>query len=73
MGLMHLLWSLVVAFGFAQGLMDFIFSIHFLNNPYIVNSFDVTLAAILVVVTFIVGYAGGWIFAYMWNMLLKGK
>lgn len=73
MGLMHLLWSVVVALGFAQGLMDFVFSLHFLNNPYTVNNFDVTLAAMLVVMTFVVGFLGGWIFARMWNMMMKRK
>lgn len=72
-GLMHLVWALMVAFGFAQAWMDFVLSLHFVNNPYTVASFDVTKALMLVVVTFAVGYLGGWIFAYLWNMLLKKK
>lgn len=73
MGLMHLLWALVVLLGFAQTWLDFIFSLHFLNNPYTVTGFDLMRALMLVLVTFIVGYAGGFIFAYVWNMLLKKK
>ncbi len=72
-GLVHLLWAVVVMLGFAQGWLDFIFSLHFLNNPYTVNSFEVTRAVMLVVVTFVCGYIGGWVFAWLWNSLLKAK
>lgn len=72
-GFMHLVWSLVVALGFAQVWLDFILSLHFLNNPYTVANFDLTKALTLVLVTFVVGYVVGWVFAYIWNMLLKKK
>ncbi len=72
-GFMHLVWSAVVMLGFAQTWLDFILSLHFLNNPYTVNSFDITKAVMLVLVTFVVGYVVGWVFAYIWNILLKGK
>ena len=70
-GLMHLVWSAVVALGFGQVWLDFILNLHFLNNPFTVSTFDVTRAVLLVVVTFAVGYAVGWVFATIWNKLLK--
>lgn len=70
-GLMHLLWSLMVAIGFAQGLMDWIYSIHFLNNPFRVGVFDVMTALILIVITSIVGFVIGWVFATLWNYWQK--
>ncbi len=49
-GTMHLLWSLIVAFDYAQSLLDWILGLHFLNNPYQVQPFNLTNAIILVVV-----------------------
>ncbi|MFA5932805.1 MAG: hypothetical protein WCV81_00895 [Microgenomates group bacterium] len=71
MGVMHIGWSTLVALGLAQTLMDKIYGLHFLNNPFNVMSFDLTTAAILVVVTFVVGLVMGWLFAYIWNQLVK--
>lgn len=65
--LVHAVWSLLVAWGTAQGLLDFIFSIHFLENPYFVGQFVLATAVTLVVVTFALGYVFGWVFAWVWN------
>lgn len=67
----HLVWSLLVALGLAQAWVDWALDLHFLNNPYIVGSFDPTKAVVLIVVTFVVGYLFGWVFAYLWNWLWK--
>lgn len=67
----HLVWSLLVALSLAQPLLDFIFSIHMLVNPYQVTGFDVTKAGILIVITFAVGYGMGYIFASIWNRVHK--
>ena len=71
LGLVHALWSILVALGFAQPLLNFIYSLHFLNNPFSVSSFDLSKALLLVVVTFIVGYVAGWVFTTIWNMIIK--
>ncbi len=67
----HLVWSILVALGLAQGLLDFIFSIHMLSNPYQVIGFDIMKAGTLVVITFVVGYGVGYIFANVWNKVYK--
>ncbi|MFH1233415.1 MAG: hypothetical protein V1649_02065 [Patescibacteria group bacterium] len=66
-GLFHLVWGLLIAFGFAQSLLDFIYSLHSLNNPFSVMSFDLTRIIGLIIVTFLVGYVFGYIFAMLWN------
>lgn len=65
--LWHLLWSVFVALGFAQPWTDFVFSIHFLNNPFTVSAFSLVTALTLIIVTGILGYIFGWVFAYVWN------
>lgn len=70
---MHIGWALLVALGLAQRLMDFIYNLHFLNNPFNVLSFDLATAAMLTIVTFVVGYVMGWFFAFIWDMLLIKK
>lgn len=67
----HLGWSILVALGLAQGLLDFIFSLHMIANPYQVTGFDIMKAGTLVVITFAVGYVVGYIFAHVWNKIHK--
>lgn len=69
----HALWSLLVLIGLAQKLMNFIFRLHFLNNPFTIKAFSLFTAIELIVVTFIVGYIFGWIFAWVWNVLHRAK
>ena len=49
-GLVHLVWALLVAAGYAQGWLDWIFNLHFLDNPFMVDVFDLGRATTLVVV-----------------------
>lgn len=70
-GLMHLIWSLIVALGLAQGWMDWVFSLHFLNNPFTVGTFNIVTALTLIIITSIVGFAVGWVFATIWNYWQK--
>ncbi len=72
-GTMHLLWSLLVAFDYAEAFMDWILGLHFLNNPYQVQPFNLTNALMLVVVTSVIGYAVGWVFATIWNIVGQSK
>jgi len=69
--LVHVIWSLFVAIGFAQWWMDWVFSLHFLNNPFTVGQFNIATALILIVVTGIIGFAVGWVFATIWNYWQK--
>jgi hypothetical protein len=68
----HLLWSVLVALGLAQFTIDWIFRLHFIQPPYTVGPFSLTLAVGLVVITFIVGYVVGWLFAFLWNGVHRG-
>ena len=69
-GLMHVVWALVVSLGFAQTWLDFIFSLHFLENPFVVFVFDMQKAVMLVAVTAGVGYVAGFVFAKVWNLVM---
>lgn len=70
-GFCHLIWVILVALGLAQRWMDFIFSLHFLNNPFQVGVFNMTTAVILVIMTFVVGYGFGWIATRVWNRIQR--
>ena len=70
-GLAHAVWGLLVASNLAMPLLDWIFGLHFLNNPYSVQSFDVTRWLTLVVVTTIVGFVVGYVFSLLWNKIHK--
>ncbi len=70
---MHVIWAVVVAAGFAQGLIDWVTGLHFLNTAITVSAFDAVTASTLVATTFVVGAIVGWIFALSWNRSKKWK
>ncbi len=67
----HFLWSLLVALGWAQGLLDFIFRIHMIEPAYMVSSFDASLALTLIIVTSVIGYVFGYAFVVVWNKIYR--
>ncbi|HBA45546.1 hypothetical protein A2W67_00205 [Candidatus Nomurabacteria bacterium RIFCSPLOWO2_02_40_28] len=67
--LMHLVWGVFIALGFAQPWMDFVYKMHFLNNPFTVMPFDLMRILGLVVIAFVMGYIVGYVFAVLWHKL----
>ena len=63
----HVLWSLLVALNWAQPLYDFILWAHMIHLQLTVGPFDAVAAATLIVVTFVIGCAMGFVFALVWN------
>ena len=70
-GLWHLVWSGLVATGLAKPLLDFMLWIHFIRLDIPFAPFDPGLAATLVAVTSLVGFAFGWVFAVVWNRVQR--
>ena len=69
LGLWHLAWSLLVAIGLAQLLLDWVFRLHFIQPPYTVTPFKPLLAVALIVITSLLGYIIGWVLGAIWNWL----
>jgi hypothetical protein len=67
----HLVWSVIVALGWGQGLVSFIFKLHMIAPAPIVGAFNIGTAVGLIVVTGIVGYAAGFVFVTIWNKVHK--
>lgn len=59
---LHFCWVVLVALGWAQPFMDFIFKLHMLNSPFQVQPFDAMLALGLLLITFLIGCFYGLIF-----------
>ncbi len=68
----HTGWSILVALGWAQKFIDFIFWLHFVAPPYHIEAFDFARALMLVAVTFIVGFVVGTVAGAIWNGLHRG-
>ncbi len=66
-GGLHLVWTILVALGFAQPLLDFVFWLHMLKTSFVVEPFDLFLAVGLVFFTFFIGSIIGYVFALVWN------
>jgi hypothetical protein len=69
LGGIHVLWALLVALGWAQPVVDFVFWMHFYKPILVVGPFSAATAAVLVAVTATIGYAAGFAFALIWNRL----
>ena len=67
----HLCWSILVALGWAQPLIDFVFWMHFIKPIYVIEPFQFGRMAVLVVVTAGIGFVIGSAFAVVWNLLHK--
>lgn len=67
LGLWHTCWALLVFFGAAQWLIDFVFRLHMITPPYKISSFNFGTAAGLVAFTTLVGYMSGLIIGLIWN------
>ncbi len=49
LGGFHLCWSILVALGWAQPVIDFVFWMHFIKPIYVIEPFAIAKAAILLV------------------------
>jgi len=67
----HLCWAALVASGWAQPVIDFVFWIHFIKPIYTIEPFAIARAVILIIVTAAIGFVIGSIFALVWNALHK--
>lgn len=64
---LHLVWSLLVLTGLAQPLINFIFWLHMLSVPVQVQPFALGVAALLIGVTWCVGFGYGFLFSVIWR------
>jgi hypothetical protein len=69
----HLCWSMLVAFGWAQPVIDFVFWAHFIKPIYVIEPFEFVRAAALLVLTTSIGFILGLVFAWMWNALHRRR
>lgn len=68
---LHACWIILVALGWAQILLDFVFKLHMLNSPFIVQPFSILLSAELLLLTFSIGAVYGILFSLIRNLLNK--
>ncbi len=73
LGGFHTVWSLLVALGWAQPLVDFIFWAHMVRVAYIIEPFSFEQALILIAITTGGGFVLGNIFAAIWNHAHKAR
>jgi len=65
----HLVWAALVAAGWAQPLIDFIFWAHMIRPVCVIGPFDAVAAGALLLTTFWLGYVFGFVGGSLWNKL----
>ena len=65
----HLLWAVIVAAGWGQLLLDFVFWMHFMKPAFLIDSFSLIRSVVLIAVTAAGGYGFGYVGAAIWNRL----
>ena len=65
----HTVWAALVAVGWAQPVIDFLFWIHFIQPPYTIAPFAIWIAIVLVTVVSAIGFAIGYVFAFIWDRI----
>ncbi|WP_062310887.1 hypothetical protein [Polynucleobacter sinensis] len=68
---LHFFWVILLAIGWAQPLMDFIFKLHMLNSPFQVQVFNPLLALGLLGATFLIGCFYGALFYFIRRQFIK--
>jgi hypothetical protein len=59
----------LVALGWAQPVLDFVFWMHFIQPVFVIRPFSLSAAAALIVFTSVVGFVMAFLFALLWNRL----
>jgi hypothetical protein len=70
-GAFHAIWAILVWAGAAQPLMDFIFHLHMIKPPYVIEPFNILTAVSLVLVTGAMGFISGWFFGLLWKRVVE--
>lgn len=68
---LHLVWSVLLALGWAKPLVDFKTALHGVKISYTLVDFSLAKAVALIVIAFVVAYIIGQIFANIWNKVQK--
>jgi hypothetical protein len=67
----HAIWSILVAVGFAQWVIDFVFWMHFIKPVFAIEPFDLARMLVLLAVTSALGFVIGYTLAWLWNRMHK--
>ncbi len=70
-GFLHLVWSVLLALGLAEPLINFIENLHSVDNFTMLLPFDLGRSIGLILLTALVGYVVGYVFATIWNKVQK--
>lgn len=65
----HTVWAALVALGWAQAIVNFVFWMHFIKPIYVIGEFKAWIALVLIAVTATIGYVMGCILATLWNWI----
>jgi hypothetical protein len=68
---LHAIWAILVAVGIGQAYLNWILPLHFVSSMFTVIEFSFLNALALVIMAFVGGYIGTWLFIWIWNAIKK--
>jgi hypothetical protein len=71
-GGLHLVWSIFIALGWAQAIVNFSLWAHMVSLSFVVKAFDLSAAATVIIIASLIGYVVGYVFAKIWNWMHRG-
>lgn len=67
----HFVWMILVGLGIAKPAVEWMLNMHSVTLTWDVLPFNWMYAVMLVLMTFVVGFVGGYLFAFVYNKLAK--
>lgn len=68
-GLVHLVWSLLIALGLAQPLINWVSRVHMVESTHTVLPFSLVSAITLIIISSVIGFVAGFVFSTLWNKI----
>ena len=73
LGCMHAIWSALVATGWGQPVMDFLFWLHMISPAWKVQPFEPTIALFLILATATIGFVTGCLASVFWGLMSPNR
>ena len=73
LGSLHAIWAGLIALGWGQTVMDFLFWLHMISPAWKVQPFEPTIALFLILATATIGFVTGCLASVFWGLMSPNR